>query len=89
MERRGVAGRRGGAPAVITLSIRPQDGPHQPAGLMFDRIIRKLSGPVITGAHLTTLPFAPCCRYWHTQAYTNRQVICSGAAVRDAGLMEW
>ncbi len=26
--------------------------PHQPAGLMFDRIIRKLSTPVITEAHL-------------------------------------
>lgn len=42
---------------VITLSIRPQDGPHQPTGLMFDRIIRKLSQPVITGAHLARKDF--------------------------------
>lgn len=46
-----------GPPAVITLSIRPQDGPHQPTGLMFDRIIRKLSQPVITGAHLARKDF--------------------------------
>lgn len=53
---RGVRG-GGGPPAVITVSIRPQDGPHQPAGLMFDRIIRKLSRPVITGAHLARKDF--------------------------------
>lgn len=55
---RGVwGGGGGGPPAVITLSIRPQDGPHQPTGLMFDRIIRKLSQPVITGAHLARKDF--------------------------------
>lgn len=42
---------------MITLSISPQDGPHQPTGLMFDRIIRKLSQPVITGAHLSRKDF--------------------------------
>lgn len=43
--------------AVITLSIRPQDGLHQPTGLMFDRIIRKLSQPIITEAHLARKDF--------------------------------
>lgn len=49
--------RREGSLAVITLSIRPQDGLHQPPGLMFDRIIRKLSQSVITGAHLASEDF--------------------------------
>lgn len=44
---------------VITLSIRPQDGLHQPPGLMFDRIIRKLSQSVIAGAHLARDHFHP------------------------------
>lgn len=44
---------------MITLSIRPQDGLHQPPGLMFDTIIRKLSQSVITGAHLARDHFHP------------------------------
>lgn len=77
----------GAPPAVITLSIRPQDGPHQPTGLMFDRIIRKLSQPVITGAHLARKDF-------HSLSVTNtRTHKCTQtgrrAAVQDARLMEW
>ena len=62
---------------MITLSIRPQDGLHQPTGLMFDSIIRKLSQPVITEAHLARTHFhslsvthAPT----NTQTHTNRLV---------------
>lgn len=45
------------------------EGLHQPAGLMFDRVIRKLSSPVITGAHLLgrlspALPDACVCGWW-------------------------
>lgn len=60
----GVGGR-----AVITLSIRLQDVLRQPTGLMFDRIIRKLSQPVITGAHLwhRRLLFTLSLTYSHTE----------------------
>lgn len=80
--------RRGGTPpVVITLSIRPQDGPHQPTGLMVDRIIRKLSQPVITGAHLARKDF-------HSLSVTNTRTHKQAgrlrwAAVQDARLMEW
>lgn len=61
-----------GVLAVITLSIRPQDGLHQPTGLMFDRIIRKLSQPVITGAHLAredSIHFLPHMDTQHTHTH--------------------
>ena len=62
-----------GALAVITLSIRPQDGLHQPTGLMFDRIIRKLSQPVITGAHLAGEDFHS---HTHTHTHTRASLPC-------------
>jgi len=58
--------------AVITLSIRPQDGLHQPTRLMFDRIIRKLSQPVITGAHLVEEDFHSCSA---PRAHTNTHTL--------------
>lgn len=77
-----------GVLAVITLSIRPQDGLHQPTGLMFDRIIRKLSQPVITGAHLAGEDFHSLSA---THAHTNRLVpshLCL-TGIWDSGLIEW
>jgi len=66
-----------GDPAVITLSIRPQDGRHQPTGLMLDRVIRKLSRPVITGAHLAGEDFyslSATHTHTHTCTHTSRLV---------------
>lgn len=74
----------GGPPAVITLSIRPQDGPHQPTGLMFDRIIRKLSRPVITGAHLSRKDFHSL-SVTNTRTHKCTQTAGSTAAGRCAG----
>lgn len=73
----GGSGAGRGVLAVITLSIRPQDGLHQPAGLMFDRIIRKLSQPVITGAHLPEEDFhSLCATHTHTHTYRLVGTIC-------------
>lgn len=72
---------------MITLSIRPQDGLHQPAGLMFDRIIRKLSQPVITGAHLPEEDFhSLCATHTHIQASGNHLWL---TGIWDSGLIEW
>lgn len=81
-------GGKGGVLAVITLSIRPQDGLHQPTGLMFDRIIRKLSQPVITGAHLAGEDFHSLSA---THAHTNRRVLSHLCltGIWDSGLIEW
>lgn len=79
--------------AVITLSIRPQDGLHQPTGLMFDRIIRKLSQPVITGAHLARKDFhSLSATYGHTNTHTHKQASPSHpwlTGIWDSGLIEW
>lgn len=78
-----------GVLAVITLSIRPQDGLHQPTGLMFDRIIRKLSQPVITGAHLTREDFH-LLPVTHTHSYEQASpshLWLTG--IWDIGLIEW
>lgn len=85
-------GERGGSSLVITLSIRPQDGLHQPPGLMFDRIIRKLSQSVITGAHLARDHFHPSRPSTHSRTHphvnTQRAVaICGQPAGRDTGLV--
>lgn len=80
---------------MITLSIRPQDGLHQPTGLMFDRIIRKLSQPVITGAHLAGEDFhslsathahTNTVTHTHKQASLNHQRL---TVIWDSGLIEW
>lgn len=72
---------------MITLSIRPQDGLHQPTGLMFDRIIRKLSQPVITGAHLAREDFAFCHTCAHTHTHSPSHSWLTG--IWDSGLIEW
>lgn len=83
---------------MITLSIRPQDGPHQPTGLMFDRIIRKLSQPVITGAHLAEEDFhSLSAKDARTHKRTQTQPTQAGLSVclpwltgiRGSGLIEW
>lgn len=83
---------REGSSLVITLSIRPLDGLHQPPGLMFDRIIRKLSQSVITGAHLAQDHFHPSRAHAGTQSHLNTQwavAICGQPARRDADVVEW
>lgn len=72
-------------PAVITLSIRPQDGLHQPTGLMFDRIIRKLSQFVITGAHLAEEDFHSL-DHTHARLYTRTHKSWSGSHLWLAGI---
>ena len=88
---------------MITLSIRPQDGLHQPTGLMFDRIIRKLSQPVITGAHLAgedfhslSAPHAPTNTHIHTYINTHTHIQKQASpshlwltGIWDSGLIEW
>lgn len=74
---------------MITLSIRPQDGLHQPAGLMFDRIIRKLSQPVITEAHLPKEDFhSLCATHTHTHIQTSGNHLWL-TGIWDSGLIEW
>lgn len=78
----------GGVLAVITLSIRPQDGLHQPTGLMFDRIIRKLSRPVITGAHLAEEDFhSPSATHAHTNTHKPASHLWL-TGIWDSGLIE-
>lgn len=82
---RGGGARVGGGPAVITLSIRPQDGLHQPTGLMFDRIIRKLSQAVITGAHLALEDFHLLSA---THLHTHKQA-CPSHLMLDWYMGQW
>lgn len=73
----------GGVLAVITLSISPRDGLYQPTGLMFDRIIRKLSQAVITGAHLAE-------DYFHSLSATHASKnTLTQTAEQEPSVVDW